>query len=180
MPIQISDLLIKYSVTTGAAGNATAGTAAGSLGKYISTSLLSDASLNNLFPDITGDENAMQNVDYKCIFVHNAHPTLTLQRTVVWIVGEVAGGANTAIALDLKGAAAVGQATAQAAVIADKNTAPTGTTPFTSPTTKAIGLAIGDLAAGSTIAIWVRRTATNSAAQSNDGVTLRVEGDTAA
>lgn len=180
MPIQTADLLVKYSVTTGAAGNTTVGDAAGSHGKYISTTLITDAALNNLFPDITGDENAAQNVDYKCIFVHNNHATLTLQRTVVWLVGEVAGGADTAIALDLIGVVPVGQTTAQAATIADKNTAPVGTTAFAAPTTKATGLAIGDIPAGSVIAIWVRRTAKNTAAQNNDGMTLRVEGDTAA
>lgn len=180
MPIQSTDLLYKYSVTTGAAGNTAAGTAAGSLGKYVSTTVLADATINNLFPDVTGDENAAQNVDYKCIFVHNNHATLTLQRTVVWLASEVAGGADVALALDLIGAVPVGQAAPQAATIVDKNTAPTGVTAFASPASKATGLAIGDIPAGSVIAIWVRRTARNTAAQNNDGVTIRVEGDTAA
>lgn len=180
MPIASTDIRFKYSVTTGSAGNTTAGTAAGSNGRYISTTDLVDATLQNLFPDVTGDENAAQNVDYKCIFVHNAHPTLTLQRTVVWLVSEVAGGADTAIALDLIGVVPVGQGAPQAATIASKNNAPTGTTAFAAPTTKATGLAIGDIPAGSCIAVWVRRSAKNSPAQNNDGVTLRVEGDTAA
>lgn len=180
MPIQIADLLIKYSVTTGAAGSTEPGDAAGSHGRYISTTPIADAALNNLFPDITGDENALQNVDYKCIFVHNDHPTLTLMRTVVWLVGEVSGGADTSIALDLIGAVPIGQAAPQAATIADKDTAPVGTTAYAEPTTKATGLDIGDIPAGSCIAIWVRRTARNSAAQNNDGMTLRIEGDTAA
>jgi len=181
MPIQSSDIQYKYSVTTGTTGNTTVGTAAGSNGRFISTTQLTDAVLNNLFPDVTGDENAAQNLDYKCIFVHNAHPTLVLQRTVIWLATEVAGGADTAIALDNIGVVPVGQGPgAQAAQIANKNTAPTGTTAFGSPTTKATGLAIGDIAPGSVIAIWVRRTAKNTPAQNNDGVTLRVEGDTAA
>lgn len=180
MPIQTSDLLLKYSVTTGAAGNSAAGTAASSLGKYISTTQLAGAALNNLFPDVTGDENALQNVDYKCIFMHNAHPTLTLQRTVLWIVSEVASGADVSVALDLTGVVPVGQATAQAAQIANKNTAPAGTTAFSSPTSKAVGLDIGDIPAGSVIAVWIRRSARNTAAQDNDGGTLRIEGDTAA
>jgi hypothetical protein len=37
--IVASDIVWRYSVTTGSAGNTTAGTANGSLGKYISTTL---------------------------------------------------------------------------------------------------------------------------------------------
>jgi hypothetical protein len=36
MPIADTDILFKFSVKTGSAGNSTSGTAAGSLGKYIS------------------------------------------------------------------------------------------------------------------------------------------------
>lgn len=180
MPIASTDILYKYSVVTGAAGNTTAGTAAGSQGKYISTTPIQDATLDNLFDDVTGDENAASNIDYKCLFIHNNHATLTLQRAVVWLASEVAGGANTAIATDNIGVTAVGAATAQAALIANEDTAPTGVSAYGSPTTKAAALSLGDIPAGSVVAIWVRRTATNSAAQNNDGVTLRVEGDTAA
>lgn len=180
MPIASTDVLFKYSTTAGAAGNTTAGSAGTSLGKYISTTPIQDATLDNLFPDITGDENAASNVDYQAFFVHNNHATLTLQNTVVWLASEVAGGANTAIATDNIAASAVGASTAQAATIATKNTAPTGTSAFSAPTTKATGLSLGNIGPGQVKAIWVRRTATNSAAQNNDGVTIRVEGDTAA
>lgn len=180
MPIASTDILYKYSVTTGAAGNTTAGTAAGSNGKYISTTPIQDATLDNLFDDVTGDENAASNVDYKCIFIHNNHATLTLQSTKIWLASEVAGGANTAIATDNIGITPVGQSGAQASTIANEDTAPTGVSAFSSPTTKAAGLTLGDIPAGSCVAVWIKRTATNSAAQNNDGVTLRVEGDTAA
>jgi hypothetical protein len=181
MPIASSDILYKWSTTAGAAGNSTAAGAAGtSLGKYIATTQIVDATLNNLFPDITGDENAASNVDYQCIFVHNNHATLTLQNAVAWLSAEVAGGATVALATDNIAASAVGSASAQAAQIANKNTAPTGVSAFSAPTTKATGLSLGSIGPGQVKAIWVRRTATNSAAQNNDGATLRVEGDTAA
>lgn len=180
MPISSTDIVFRYSVTTGTAGNTTAGTAAGSHGKYVSTTAIADASLHALFPELTGDENAASISDFKCIFVLNNHPTLTLQRTVVWVVSEVAGGAELAVALDNIGITAKGATTAQAATIADKNAVPAGTTAFSKPTSKATGLVIGDMAPGTVIAIWVRRTAVNSPAQLNDGATLRVDGDTAA
>ena len=179
MAITATDILFKFSVKTGTAGNSTVGTADGSLGKYISTTQITDATLNNLFDNVTGDENAASDVEYRCIFVHNAHATLTWQTVVCWLSAEVAGGANAAIAIDGVAASAIGATAAQADEVANEGTAPTGET-FSSPTTKATGLSIGDLAAGNCRAIWVRRSATNSAALDNDGVTVRCEGDTAA
>lgn len=179
MPIAASDILFKYSTTAGTAGNSNPGTAAGSLGKYISTTEITSGVLNNLFDDVTGDENAASDVEYRCFFVHNNHGSLTWQNVVVWINAEVAGGADTAIAVDTTAASAIGSASAQALEIADEDTAPSGLT-FSSPTSKGTGLAVGDIQAGYCKAIWVRRTATNSSALSNDGATLRVEGDTAA
>jgi len=179
VPISSTDLVFKYSTATGP-GNSTAGTPAGSDGGFISTTPVPDASLDNLFDDVTGDENAALNVDYKCIFIHNAHATLTLQNAVVWIAAEVAGGADTALALDSIAVSVLASASAQASTDTNEDTVPTGTGAFSSPTTKAGGLAIGDIPAGSVKGIWIRRTATNSAAQNNDGLTVRVEGDTAA
>lgn len=180
MPIASSDLLYKYSIKTGAAGNSTASAAATSLGKYISTTAITDNTLNNVFDDISGDENAALTVDYRCIFIHNAHASLTLQSPVVWMSAEVAGGANAAIATDNVAASAIGSASAQADQIANETTAPSAVSAFSSPTTKGTGLSLGNIANGNCKAIWERRTATNSAALLNDGVTVRVEGDTSA
>jgi hypothetical protein len=180
LAILTTDILFKLATTAGTAGNQNAqGNVNNSLGKYISTTQLSGVPLNNLFDDITGDENAASTVDYRCIFVHNAHASLTLQAPILWLSAEVAGGANIAVGVDTNAASALANASAQALQIANEITAPAGVA-FSSPTTKAAGVALADLPAGQVRAIWVRRTATNSAAQNNDGVTLRVEGDTAA
>ncbi|HEY9334362.1 MAG TPA: hypothetical protein VIQ79_08075, partial [Kribbella sp.] len=61
--------------------------------------------------------------------------------------------------------------------IANKTTAPAGVT-FSSPTNAATGVALGTIPAGQCKAFWVRRTAANTAALSNDGVTLAITGDT--
>lgn len=180
MPIAASDILIKWSTTAGAAGNANANSTPGtSLGKYIATTQIVDATLNNLFPDVTGDENAASNVDYQCVFIHNNHATLTLQNPVIYMSAEVAGGASAAVAVDSTAASALASATAQALQIANKNTAPAGPLTFSSPTTKAAGLALGNIGPGQVKAFWIRRTAANSTALNNDGVTVTVAGDTA-
>lgn len=179
MPISAADILFKFSVRTGTAGNQNVGTPDGSLGRYISTTQITDATLHNLFDVVSGDENALSDVEYRCVFVHNAHATLTWLGVVVWQSAEVAGGANAAISVDTTVASPIGQVAAQAKEVVDENTAPAAQI-FAAPTTKATGLAIGDLLAGQCRAIWVRRSATNSAALNNDGLTIRIEGDTSA
>lgn len=178
MAITAADILFKYSVTA-AAGDTTAGAAATSLGDQISTTQITDATLGNLFDDVSGDENAASDVEYRCYFVHNNHATLTWQNVVVWLSAEVAGGASAAISVDTTGITAKGSASAQAKSVVDEQTAPASQT-FSSPTTKGTGLSIGSIPPGSVAAIWVRRTAANTAAVNNDGVTIRCEGDTAA
>jgi hypothetical protein len=181
VPIVGTDIRLRYSVTQGAAGNSQAWQGPGtSRGRYVSNTVLPDGGMNNLFPDITGDENAAQNVDYQCVFVHNAHPTLTLKSARAWIASQVPGGSEAAIAVDNIGAKALGSTDAQAGEIANKDQQPPATGAYSSATTKAGGIALGDLGPGTVRAIWVRRTAANSGATANDGVTLRVEGDTAA
>ena len=179
MAITSADILFKFSVKTGSAGDTTVGTAEGSLGKYISTTEITDSTLNNLFGDITSDESSSLAVDYRCIFVHNNHATLPLQSPVVWMSAETEGGANIAISLDAIGVTPKGQVTAQADEVAERDIAPSGES-FTSPTTKAEGLTIANIAAGSVVGIWIRRSATNSAALDNDSATITVEGNTAA
>jgi hypothetical protein len=174
--ITAAELLFKYSVAA-AAGNTTAGTAATSLGDQISTTTIADATANAVFDDISGAENAASTVDYRCIFIHNSNASNALQNAVVYLSSEVAGGASIAIGVDTTASSAVGAASAQALTVANETTAPAGVS-FSSPTTVGTGLSLGNIAAGSVKAIWVRRTAANSAALSNDGVTIAVAGDT--
>lgn len=171
-----SEILFKFSVSA-AAGNTTAGTAATSLGDQISTTTITDNTLNNLFDDISGAENAASTVDYRCIFVHNSNSANTLQNAAAWLSAETAGGASIAIGVDTTAASAIGSASAQALTVANETTAPAGVT-FSSPTTFGTGISLGSIPAGSCRAIWIRRTAANTAALSNDGVTISVQGDT--
>lgn len=88
MPIVTSDIKRKLSTTSGSAGNTlTQADPNASLGKYISTTELSGTPLNNLFDNVSGDENAAGTVDYRCVFFHNYHGSLTWQSPKVWISG---------------------------------------------------------------------------------------------
>lgn len=180
MAITASDILFKLSVKTGAAGNSTAqADPNASLGKYISTTALT-TSANGMFDNVSGAENAASTVDYRCVFVHNAHATLTYLSAVVYMSAEVSGGTGISIAVDNIAASAIGSSSAQAAEIATEVTAPSGVGSFSSPTTAATGLSLGDIPAGQCRAVWVKRTAANTSAVDADGFTLAVAGDTAA
>lgn len=179
MAIVAADIKKKFSTKSGSAGNSLTSDGPSSLGKYISTTEIADATLHALFDIVTGDENAASDVEYRCIFIHNAHATLTLQSAVVWLTAEVAGGADHAISVDATAASAIGSATAQAKEIADEDTAPASQT-FSAPATKAAGLSLGDIPAGQCRAVWVRRTANDTGAVDADGVTINIAGDTAA
>lgn len=180
MAIASSDILLKLATTAGAAGNSNAqADPNASLGKYISTTEVSGTALNNLFDNVSGPENAASDVEYRCVFVHNNHGSLTYQAPLIYISSEVAGGASIALAVDSTAASAIGSASAQALTIADESTAPVGLS-FTSPTTVGTGLALGDIAAGYCKAFWVRRTAANTVALDSDGGSIMISGGTAA
>ena len=174
-----AEIVLRYSTTAGTAGNTTAGTPAGSLGKYASTTPWAGGAANDLFDDISAADNAASVVDYRCVLVHNTNAANALQAAVAYLSAETAGGANIAIGVDPTAASAAGASAAQALTIASETTAPAGVA-FSSPTTAAGGITLGNIPAGSVRAIWVRRTATNSAPMSVDGVTIAIAGETGA
>lgn len=175
-PVASADVLLKYSTKVGAAGNANAGTAAGSLGKYISTTQVPDNSLHNLFDQISGTENAALTSDYRCIFIHNAHATLAWQNVFVYLLSETTGGAAIAIGADTVAASAIGAVAPQALEVANETTAPAGVI-FSSPTTFETGVSLGTIPAGQCKALWIKRTALGGAAVSGDSVSLRFQGN---
>jgi hypothetical protein len=171
--VAASDILFKYSVGSGSAGNSTAGTRDTSLGKYISTTQVT-APPNAFWDDVSSAEASAGDTEYRCIFVHNAHATDSALNVQVSITSEVAGGGATTIALDNIAASAIGSASAQAAgPVADENTAPTGVGTFgTSAVT------IGTLAAGQCRAVWLKRVVGAATASINgDGFTFHLAAD---
>lgn len=176
--IATTDIKFRLSVTTGPGNSTAQANVNNSLGEFLSTTGLTDATVNNLFDNVSGVENVASDVEYRCMFILNDHATLTWEAVKVWLSAEVSGGTVAAIALDGVGVKAKASATAQAEEVANESTAPIGET-FSAPTTKATGLSVGDVGPGQCFAVWVRRTAANTAALLGDGVTIRAEGITA-
>lgn len=169
MAIVASDIQFRLS-GGGANSNVNA-----SLGGAKSSTQITDAALHNLFDQVSGDESAAGDIEYRCIYVHNAHATLSLQNAVVWISTNTPS-TDTVVAIALAGEGLNGTAE----TVANESTAPIGET-FSSPATKGAGLSLGTIPAGQHYAIWIRRTVSAGAAAYNtDSVVITVEGDTAA
>lgn len=162
MPIASTD--IKFRLSGGAANtDPNAG-----LGGAASTT---DAN-TSIFDNVSSAEAAAGDTEYRCVYVKNNHGTNTLLGAKIWIQANTPS-ADTTVDIGL-GTSAVN---AVEQTVPDENTSPSGVT-FSAPINLAGGLVIGDLPAGATKAVWVRRTVTAGAAAANDSFTLRVQGDT--
>jgi len=172
MAIAPTDIVYRLSVVA-AAGDTTGGTPATSLGDQVSTTVITPATLNNLFDDVSGAEAAAGDVEYRCFFVLNNHASLTLIAATAKLTSQTAGGGTIDFGLDPAAVSAKGSASTQAATIANESSAPAG---VSFNTTDQL---IGDMAPGQVKAIWLRRTVTAGAAAVNpDGVIMTVDGDT--
>jgi hypothetical protein len=172
MSVVNTDIKLRYSTATGSAGLTTAGTAATSLGKYVSTTDVT-APPNAFFDDVSSAEALAGDTEYRCFFVYNSHATDSALNVTVSITGEVALGGTTTAALDNVAIGAANGASALSAISANENTAPTPVGTFsTGP------LTVGTLAAGQAKAIWLKRVVSAStAALVGDGFTVSVGGD---
>lgn len=183
-----TDILFMLSAPGATSGNSVSGTSGNSWGNFISTTQLSATPLDNLFPDITGAQNAANQVDYACLFVlNNTASGNSMLNTVAWLPSSlfVTGGANVAIAGDPTAASAKASGSQQAVKITASTNAPAGVSGWVSPTSSAPaypsytnGIQLGTIAPGNCRAIWVRRSATNSTPVNNDGFTAEIDFDT--
>jgi len=168
MPIVAGDILFRLSGGSSnsdpnaALGGAKSGTAVGS-------------GVHNLFDQVSGAESAAGDVEYRCFYVHNAHATLDMQSSVIWIQSNTpSAGSAVRIAL---GTSAV-NGTEQ--TIANESTEPSGVS-WSSAANEGAALGIGTIPAGQHKSIWVERAITAGAsAYTDDQCTIRVKCDTAA
>lgn len=161
MPIVSTD--IKYMLSGGAANADPALSLGGAK---------SSVEAVNYFDDVSSVEASAGDTEYRCVYVHNNHGTLTLIGAKIWIQTQTPSG-DTDVAIGL-GAAAVN---ATETAVGNESTAPAGVT-FSAPSSFAGGLVIGDIPPGQHKAVWVRRTVNAAAAAFADSFTLRVQGDT--
>lgn len=114
------------------------------------------SAIHNLFDRVSPAEASAGDIEYRSLSVKNTNPTDTLYDAVVWISTETSSVSTTvALAYDSAGTQSV----------VNESTAPSSPAlSFSAPTTKATGIALGDIAPGATKRIWLRRTVTAGAA----------------
>lgn len=183
-----SDILYYLSAPGAVAGFVTAGTVGDSWGNYISSTQLSSTPLNDLFPDVTGAQNAASQVDYACLFVlNNTSSGNSMLNAVAWLPSslDVAGGTTVQIAGDPGAASSKTTSSQQAVKITASTNAPAGVSGWVSPTgtpptfpSYTNGIQLGTIAPGFCRAIWIKRTAANTSPVNNDGGTIEVDFDT--
>lgn len=161
MAIVAGDFEVRLS---GGAGNADVNA---SLGGVKSSVEVVDASLHNLFDVVSGAEAVAGDVEYRCVYLHNANGVNTMLGAEVFIDTNTPSP-GTAVAIGVGSSAVNGNEQ----TVADESTAPAGVT-FSAADGVENGLALGDIPPGQHRAIWIRRTVTaGAAAYNNDGVTL--------
>jgi len=129
---------------------------------------------SSLFDNVASGEASAGDVEYRAIYVHNAHATLTLEAAKIWIQANTPSADTT---LDIGVGTSAVNATEQ--TVANEGVAPSGVT-FSAAADEAGSVSLGDIPAGQHRAVWIRRTVTAGAVASNDTANLRVKGDTAA
>ena len=131
-------------------------------GGAISSTQIVDGTLNNLFPDTTGDQAAVGSVLYRKVFFKNNHSTLTLTAPVVWVATEPQSQESIDIGPALSHDDVDGTAIS-----------------YSQSADKSVGIQVGDMAPGVSVGIWIRRTTPQKAvAFPASSVQLEIEGDT--
>ena len=146
-----------------------------SLGGIISTTEITDDTLDNLFDNVSGAEHTAGDTEYRCFYVKNTNGTDTAYAVKLYIDTNTPAVDDTIlIGLDLAGANATGDD------IADESTAPSPAVTFVTAVDLANALSLGNLAAGVRYAIWVKRVVSaGSTAQANNSAILKISLDTA-
>ena len=165
MPLISGDFVTRLS---GGASNADGNASLGG----VKSSNAASATVDLLFDGTSSAEATAGDVEYRCVYLHNANASSTMLSSVVWISANTPNASTT---LDIGVGTAAVNGTEQ--TVANESTAPTSVT-FSAPATQGAGLALGDIPFGQHKAIWLRRTVTAAApASANDTWTIAYGAD---
>ncbi len=125
------------------------------LGGAISSTAITDNTLNNLFSDVTGDMHATGYTTYRCFYVKNTNASLSAYNSKVWIQTNTSGTDET-ITIAIEGAKG-----SPVQTIGTETTAPSSPTlTFYTANSQGNALNLGTLATNDVYAIWVKRVVT--------------------
>lgn len=147
------------------------------------------AAANNLYDNISGDEAAAGDTEYRCYCVKNTHASLALTNAKVYMQSTTGNASDTvSFAVEVPTG---GDTNGTCQSIGGEGTSPTVNTGncsnWSTAVTKATGVALNigahdtELSAGEIIFVWTKRVVSSGASAANsETVTHRLEGDTAA
>lgn len=167
MPIVNTDLKIRLS------GGASNSDPNASLGGAKSSTEVTDNSTHNIFDLASGTETNAGDTEYRCVYLHNGHGSLTAKNVRIYVSSNTT---STTTEMDIGLGSSAINGTEQ--TIADEQTAPTSVT-FSHPTDYASGLASADIPAGQHRSVWFKRIINaGTSALNDDSVTLKYDCDT--
>lgn len=138
-----------------------------------------DQTLNNLFPNITGPQSNAGATHFRCIYIYNAHATLTFTNAKIWIA-QLTASADDEVDIGLD-PAAIGSDSAINVTESPTGTSAPGGVTFTRPITEGTAITIGDIPALSKKAFWIKRVVNASAnAYTNNSFKIQSSGETLA
>jgi len=139
--------------------------------------VITTATLNNLFDNVTGPESNIGMDDYRLIYIYNANTeSLVFTNCKVWIEGNTPS-ADDFVEIWPESSAAIGSDSTLTP--ASENAAPAGSV-FTQPTS-ASPVTIGNIPATSKKAVWIHRHVNaGAAAFTTNNFTLGISGETLA
>lgn len=130
-----------------------------------------DGALNGLFDAVNSSGAAHGETNYRCIYLYNAHPTITLQDASIYLSLNTPSS-STVLGIGI-GTSVIGGIEQ---TIPTEDSAPIGVF-FDNAINVSQG--IGSIPARSWKALWLRRVVTAGAgASASDGATLVAQGDT--
>ena len=169
MPIASGDLIERLS---GGAGNSDPNA---SLGGVKSTTAVTDNTTHNLWDVVSSTESNDGDTEYRCIYLHNNHGSLTLQNAKVWIATNT-GSSSTAVRI----AAGTSAVNGTEQTIANEYTEPSGVS-WSTAANEGAAVSLGSIPFGQHKAIWIERVVDPAASAANDdSYQLTYAGDTAA
>lgn len=163
MPIAQTDIKIRLS---GGASNAVPAASLGGAKSSVEAAV-------NIFDDVSASEAAAGDVELRCVYVQNAHATLTLGGAVLWIPTNTPAASTTC---DVGVGTSIVNGTEQ--LLGDEGAVPAGVVFQAAPTFET-AVALGDIPPGQHRAVWIRRTINAGCPALNDTCQLRITGTTA-
>jgi hypothetical protein len=166
--VAIADGDIDFKVAGASTGTSPVAAVSPSIGNRVSSTVM-PSSVHGLFDLVTATENDVNQTDYRVVYFHNKHATLTAQNVKIWLQGtpgDPAGGAVVGLAVDTTAASNyTGTNAAQAVTGADTGaSAAASLTYVTDADTEGEAINLGNVGPGQVKAFWVRRAVADAAA----------------